>query len=57
MIPIEVKAGTSVKSKSLDVYNERFGPDLMIRISAKNFGRKGNLKNVPLYAVFCLKDM
>lgn len=57
IIPLEVKAGTSIKSKSLDVYNEQFKPELMIRISAKNFGKKDNLKSIPLYAVFCLKDL
>lgn len=54
VIPIEVKAGSKVKSKSLDIYNDKFNPELMIRISAKNFGVKDNLKSIPLYAVFCL---
>lgn len=57
VVPIEVKAGKDVKSKLLDVYNEKFNPELMIRISARNFGIKDNLKSIPLYAVFCLKDL
>ncbi len=57
IIPIEVKAGKDMKSKSLEVYNERYNPDLIIKISAKNFGKKDNLKTIPLYATFCLKEL
>lgn len=57
IIPIEVKAGTDMKSKSLEVYNKMYKPELMIKISAKNFGLKDNLKTIPLYATFCLKDL
>ena len=42
IIPIEVKAGTDMKSKSLEVYNERYKPSLIVKISAKNFGKKNN---------------
>ncbi len=57
VIPIEVKAGTDMRSKSLSVYNEKFKPELMLKISAKNFGIKGNLKTIPLYAAFLIKDL
>ena len=57
IIPIEVKAGTDMKSKSLGVYNKMYKPELMVKISAKNFGLKDNLKTIPLYATFCLKDL
>lgn len=57
IIPIEVKAGTDMKSKSLETYNKKYSPKLMVKISAKNFGLKGNLKTIPLYATFCLKDL
>ena len=57
IIPIEVKAGTDMKSKSLEVYNERYNPDLIIKISAKNFSKYDNLKTIPLYATFCLKKL
>lgn len=58
VIPIEVKAGTDMKSKSLDIYRDKFNPSLMVKISAKNFGYDENkkIKTVPLYAVFCLKE-
>ncbi len=54
IIPIEVKAGTDTRSKSLEVYRNKFHPSFMIRISAKNFGFQNNMKSVPLYAVFCI---
>lgn len=57
IIPIEVKAGTDMKSKSLETYNKKYSPKLMVKISAKNFGLKDNLKTIPLYATFCLKDL
>ena len=46
-----------MKSKSLDIYNEKYNPNLIIKISAKNFGKKDNLKTIPLYATFCLKHL
>lgn len=55
IIPIEVKAGDSVQSKSLYVFMKRFNPQYAIRISTKNFGIANNIKSVPLYAVFLIK--
>lgn len=46
-----------MKSKSLEVYNEKYNPSLIVKISAKNFGKKDNLKTIPLYATFCLKKL
>lgn len=57
-IPIEVKAGDAVKSKSLNVYMEKFHPSYAIRISTRNFGfdKEKKIKSIPLYAVFCIKN-
>ena len=55
IIPIEVKSGRNVGSKSLGVYVEKFKPPYSIRISAKNFGFENNIKSVPLYAVHCIR--
>ena len=55
IIPIEVKAGASVQSKSLYVYMKRFNPKYSIRISTKNFGFANGIKTIPLYAVFLIK--
>jgi predicted AAA+ superfamily ATPase len=54
IIPIEVKAGTSIQSKSLNVYMSKYNPQYGIRISGKNFGFENNIKSIPLYAVFCI---
>lgn len=54
VIPVEVKAGVRVTSKSLDVYRQMNKFTYGYRISRKNFGFENNIKSVPLYAVFCL---
>ncbi len=56
IIPVEVKAATNTKSQSLRVYIERYNPKYSIRISAKNFGYSNNIKSIPLYAAFLLKN-
>lgn len=57
IIPIEVKAGDSTQSKSLNVYMEKYNPKYAIRISTRNFGfdKDKKIKSIPLYAVFCIK--
>lgn len=59
IIPVEVKAGDNNKSKSLNVYIDKFKPKYSIRISSKNFGfdKRNNIKSIPLYAVFLIKDI
>ena len=54
IIPIEVKTGRRTKSKSLNIFREKYNPSYSIRISAKNFGFENNIKAVPLYAMFCV---
>ena len=54
IIPLEVKTSTHVKARSLNNYINEYKPLYAIRVSAKNFGFKNNIKSVPLYAVFCL---
>ena len=57
IIPVEVKAGDSTKSKSLNIYIEKFNPKYSIKISTKDFGYDSvkKIKSVPLYATFCIK--
>ncbi|MDR1358445.1 MAG: hypothetical protein LBJ48_03720, partial [Coriobacteriales bacterium] len=55
IVPVEVKAGDNVRSKSLKVYCEKYAPELALRVSSKNFGFENNIKSVPLYAAFCLR--
>ncbi|MDR0589075.1 MAG: DUF4143 domain-containing protein, partial [Spirochaetaceae bacterium] len=54
VIPLEVKAGVHVKSRSLSVFREKYRNEYAIRVSAKNFGFENNIKSVPLYAVSCV---
>lgn len=54
VIPVEVKASTNKRSRSLKEYIRQYNPEWSIRISAKNFGLAEGIKSVPLYAVFCL---
>ena len=51
IIPVEVKASTNTKSKSLKTYIDKYNPSYAIRVSGKNFGLNGKIKSVPLYAV------
>ena len=54
IIAVEVKTGTRVKSKSMNMFVTKFNPAYSIRISSRNFGFENNIKSVPLYAVFCI---
>lgn len=58
VIPVEVKAGENIQSKSLKVYMEKYDAKYAIRISTKDFGYdpKTKIKSVPLYATFLIKD-
>lgn len=56
IIPVEVKAGKRNNSKSLNEYIKKYNPKYSIKISSKNFGLENNIKLVPLYAVFCIKQ-
>jgi predicted AAA+ superfamily ATPase len=50
IIPVEVKSGKVVHSKSLAIYEERYHPDRSYILSARNSERKGKPCMVPLYA-------
>jgi len=54
VIPVEVKAGARVRSKSLRIFMEKYHVPYAIRVSKKNFGLENGIKSVPLYALFCL---
>ncbi len=55
IIPIEVKAGTNTQSRSLSVLMQRYSCESAIRLSQKNFGKRHAIKEIPLYAAFCIK--
>ena len=54
IVPIEVKSGKNVTSKSLNAYLRAYGPAYAVRVSARNFGKEGGVRSVPLYAAWCL---
>jgi predicted AAA+ superfamily ATPase len=49
IIPIEVKSAHSVAGKSLNVFNEKYAPQLRIRYSFNNLKKDGNLLNIPIF--------
>lgn len=57
IIPVEVKAGGNTKAKSLKIYIDKYNPKYGIRISQNDFSYDGRtkIKEIPLYAVFCIK--
>jgi predicted AAA+ superfamily ATPase len=54
VVPVEVKAGENVTSRSLSVFVKKYNPPYAIRISGKNFGFENGIKSVPLYAAWCV---
>lgn len=49
VIPIEVKADTNIRGRSLVEYEKRYAPELRIRYSMLNLSLDGNLLNIPLF--------
>lgn len=50
-IPVEVKSGTNLRSKSLAFYLGKHQPGWAVRVSLRNLKRDGPILNVPLYAL------
>lgn len=51
IVPIEVKAETNLRAKSLKTYRERFDPELSVRTSMADYKKEDWLLNLPLYAI------
>lgn len=51
IVPIEVKAETNLRAKSLKTYRERFEPELSVRTSMADYKKEDWLLNLPLYAM------
>lgn len=49
--PLEIKSGNSSRKKSMQVYAEKFKPNLLIRCSTLNLKKDGNFINLPLYLI------
>lgn len=54
LLPVEVKSGENVRSRSLNVYLKKSHAPLSLRISTKNFGTADKIRSIPLYAAFCI---
>lgn len=51
IIPIEVKAETNIKSKSMTSYSNKYNPEIKIRYSLKNLRLDDKVLNIPLFMV------
>lgn len=51
IVPIEVKAQTNLRAKSLKTYRERFEPKISIRTSMANWNTSDGIVDLPLYAI------
>ena len=56
IIPVEIVNKNVSKAKSLSLFMSRFNINEAIKITEDNFGLKKNVKYIPIYASFCLKD-
>ena len=55
VVPVEVKAESNLKAKSLKVYKEKYEPELCIRTSMAEYREEEWLLNLPLWAVEKIK--
>ncbi len=56
VIPIEVKAETNLKAKSLKTFCEKFEPKIAIRTSMSDYKQENLLLNLPLWAIESLRN-
>ncbi|MBQ9502421.1 MAG: ATP-binding protein [Lentisphaeria bacterium] len=49
IIPVEVKSGMNIRSRSLKVYREKYHPQIALRFSMQNLHEDDGLINIPLY--------
>jgi len=56
-VPIEVKSGNVVHSKSLGVFEERFSPEFAVILSSRNSRKSGTRLYAPLYAAAKIRQM
>ncbi|WP_423063095.1 DUF4143 domain-containing protein [Candidiatus Paracoxiella cheracis] len=47
--PLEIKANSSTKKKSLLIYDKKYNPEFLNRASLLNLKQDGKLRNYPLY--------
>ena len=57
IIPIEIINQNLTKAKALSVFTSKYNVSIPIRIGEENFTKKKNVRYIPVYAIFCLKDL
>jgi uncharacterized protein len=57
VIPLEVKAETNLKAKSLKVYYDKFKPKNAVRVSMSDYKKEDWLLNLPLYVIEQIKNI
>ncbi|HQJ61666.1 MAG TPA: DUF4143 domain-containing protein, partial [bacterium] len=56
IIPVEVKAASGRKMKSMHLFMEEKKSDFGIRLCADNFSKEGKIYSIPLYAAGFIND-
>lgn len=51
IIPVEVKSGKVTNNNSLTKYNDKFNPNISVRLSMNNLVKDGSILNIPLFLV------
>ncbi len=49
IIPIEIKSGKSLNTKSIRSYANKYAPEFIVRSSPRNYEQRDDLFNLPLY--------
>ena len=57
IIPIEISNKNLSKAKALSMFITKYKIDNSIRLTEDNFSKKKNVRYIPVYATFCLKDL
>lgn len=57
IIPIEIANKNLSKAKALSMFISKYKIENSIRITEENFSKKKNVRYIPIYATFCLKDL
>ncbi len=57
IIPIEVKSGENLGSRSLTLYRQKYQPKISLKVSMKGLNIQENIINIPLYLLWNLKKL
>ena len=59
VVPVEVKSGTRVRAKSLNLFKKKYSPSLSVKLSAKSlrYEKEARQLNAPLYLAGYLKTI